>query len=245
MGMVKIAIVDDEPVFQREMKSLLEKYMRKQGEACSFSVFSDANELLDAYDYSFDVIFLDIEMGSANGMEAAKHIRKTDKNVILIFATKLAQYAVEGYLVDALGYILKPFDYFNVELVMQKAMRTLALARKTQKLIVINDDGKEIIDSAFIQYIEVQDHMLIYHTEKGKYWDWSSLSQREKELKPYHFFRCHRCFLVNLDYISGIHSEQGDTVQVGDVRVPISRNKKAELMNELMRYYADKGGVIS
>ena len=120
--MVKIAIVDDEPVFQREMKSLLEKYMRKQGEACSFSVFSDANELLDAYDYSFDVIFLDIEMGKSNGLDICHELLQINPRTNVVFLTSYIDYSFDAWKTGACGFLMKP-------LTEEKVKKQLSLLR--------------------------------------------------------------------------------------------------------------------
>ena len=242
--MVRIAIVDDETVHQQKLKQYVSRYMEGQKKECSFTFFSNADDLLDGYNYSFDVIFLDIDMGTSNGMEAAKYLRRNDRQVILIFATRLAQYAMEGYKVNALGYILKPIDYYNVEMVMTQAMYVLSLLHRSLRIIVMNDEGKQVIDSSALRYIEVRDHMLIYHTEDGEYHDWGSMAKREKELVPYRFFRCHRCFLINLSHVSGISSDQGDMVRIGKEQIPVSRNRKPELMSAMIHFLEDQGGMM-
>ncbi len=238
--MIRIALVDDEAQHLDALEKHLAAFFRGK-EAYQCVSFSDALELLEGYDFSFDIIFLDIDMKLSNGMEAAKRLRKMDGRVALIFETQLAQYAVEGYLVDAVGYLVKPVEYYALSLVMTKALSALEKARQSQKIIVTEENRKIVVDSADIRYIEVLNHMLIHHTVHGDRRDWSSLNQREKELAPYSFFRCHRCYLVNLRHVTGIDASK-DEVLVGEVRLPVSRGKKAALMDALMKLYAMKGG---
>lgn len=237
--MIRIALVDDEAQHKTALEKHLAAFFRGK-EAYQCVSFSDALELLDDYDFSYDIIFLDIDMKLSNGMEAAKRLRKIDGRVALIFETQLAQYAVEGYLVDAVGYLVKPIEYYTLSLVMTKALSALQKSRQTKKIIVMEEDRKTIVDAADIRYIEVLNHMLIHHTVHGEYRDWNTLNQREKELTPFSFFRCHRCYLVNLRQVTGIDTAR-DQVLLGDTRLPVSRGKKAALMDALMKLYAIKG----
>lgn len=239
--MIRIALVDDETQHQAALEKHLAVFFRGK-EAYQCVLFSDALELLESYDFSFDIIFLDIDMKLSNGMEAARRLRKMDDRVVLIFETQLAQYAVEGYLVDAVGYLVKPVEYFALSMVMTKALSALQKARQTKKIIVTEENRKIVIDSADIRYIEVLNHMLIHHTVRGEHRDWSSLNQREKELTPYSFFRCHRCYLVNLLHVTGIDTAR-DEVLLHETRLPVSRGKKSALMDALMKLYAMKGGL--
>ncbi len=238
--MIRIAIVDDEARHRAALEKHLAAYFRGQEEPFQCVHFSDALDLLTGYDFSYDIIFLDIDMKLSNGMEAARRLRKIDGQVTLIFETQLAQYAVEGYLVDAVGYLVKPIEYYALSLVMTKALSSLKKARQTRKIIVTEENRKIVIDAADIRYIEVLNHMLIHHTVHGDCKDWNSLNQREKELSPFSFFRCHRCYLINLQHVTGMVTGT-DEVLIGDTRLPVSRGKKAALMDELMKLYALKG----
>lgn len=240
--MIRIALVDDEAQHRAALEKHLAAYFRGREEPFQCVPFSDALDLLSNYDFSYDIIFLDIDMKLSNGMEAAKRLRKIDGQVALIFETQLAQYAVEGYLVDAVGYLVKPIEYYALSLVMTKALSSLKKARQTKKIIVTEENRKIVIDAADIRYIEVLNHMLIHHTVHGDRRDWNSLNQLEKELAPFSFFRCHRCYLINLRQVTGVDTSK-DEVLIGDTRLPISRGKKAALMDELMNLYAMKEGV--
>ena len=110
--MVKIAIVEDERAYQEQFFAYVKKYEAESGERMEISIFSDGYEIVEKYNASYDIIFLDIQLVVMDGMETAKKIRKLDENVILIFITNMAQYAIQGYEVNALDYVLKPVSYF-------------------------------------------------------------------------------------------------------------------------------------
>ena len=239
--MIRIALVDDEAQHRITLENHLASFFRGKNEAFQCTAFSDALDLFSRYDSSFDIIFLDIDMKLSNGMEAARLIRKIDNQVVLIFETQLAQYAVEGYLVDAVGYLVKPIEFYALSLVMTKALSVLRKNRETRKIIVTEENQKIVIDAADIRYIEVLNHMLIHHTVHGDRRDWNSLNQLEKELAPFSFFRCHRCYLINLRQVTGVDTSK-DEVLIGDIYLPISRGKKAALMDELMKLYTLKEG---
>ena len=118
--MLKIAVLDDEPVFLSEFTAFLHQ-LTAEHETTNIDSFTDSSAFLQSPE-QYDLIFLDIDMKLSNGMEAAKRLRKIDGQVALIFETQLAQYAVEGYLVDAVGYLVKPIEYYALSLVMTKAL---------------------------------------------------------------------------------------------------------------------------
>lgn len=116
--MLSLAVVDDEQSSIDLLCSYLSRFCRANQMEHTVKTFQSGGAFLWSYSPVYDVIFLDIELGSANGMDIARQIRKTDENTIIIFVTQLAQYAVEGYQVDALDFMVKPLEYYSFELVM-------------------------------------------------------------------------------------------------------------------------------
>ncbi|MCR5101215.1 MAG: response regulator, partial [Butyrivibrio sp.] len=109
--MYKIAIVEDEIQYQKMFESYINKYSKEKGEPISISIFNDGLEITENYEPSWDAILLDIRMKNQDGMSAAHVIREHDKDVAIMFITTLAQYAINGYEVGALDYVLKPVEY--------------------------------------------------------------------------------------------------------------------------------------
>ncbi|MBQ1490419.1 MAG: response regulator, partial [Blautia sp.] len=105
---IRIAIVEDEEAPRLALLTCLERFGKEKGLALSLSTFSDALSLLDHYEPIYDLIFMDIQLPYLNGMDAARRLRAMDQSVLLVFVTNLTQYAIAGYEVAALDYILKP-----------------------------------------------------------------------------------------------------------------------------------------
>ena len=110
--MISVAIVEDDERYAVILKEYLKKYEEEYRESIDVTRFEDGDEIVENYRSQFDIILMDIEMRFMNGMEAAKKIREKDSQVIIIFITNMASYAIIGYAVDALDYVLKPISYF-------------------------------------------------------------------------------------------------------------------------------------
>ena len=115
---MRIAVVDDEEIVRNQIESYVEQFCRTRELPVECVCFEDAVTFLKNYKASFDAVFLDIKMPGYNGMEAAKILRKTDQNTILVFITNLKQYAIHGYDVDAIGFVVKPITQYDFNVVM-------------------------------------------------------------------------------------------------------------------------------
>lgn len=110
--MTRIAIVEDEAAVREQLAGYVQRYTRQYGTQFEVTMFTDGVEILEDYRPVYDIIFLDVEMQHLDGMETARRIRELDSDVLLIFITNMAQYAIKGYAVGALDYVLKPVPYF-------------------------------------------------------------------------------------------------------------------------------------
>ena len=111
--MYHIAIVEDEKEFSTQLEKYLEQYQEENNVRFKVSVFQDGAEILEDYKKIYDVILLDIEMPRLNGMDAAEQIREMDTEVTLMFITNMASYAINGYAVGALDFVMKPINYYT------------------------------------------------------------------------------------------------------------------------------------
>lgn len=235
--MIRIALVEDDPLYREELMRFLKRYEAESGEKFHITTFTDGDEIVESYGCQFDIILMDIVMKYLNGMDAAERIRSVDSEVVIIFITNTPQYAMKGYLVDALDYVLKPVTYFSFS---QRIDRALARMRKRTKkyLSVPCKGGIQKLDVSVITYVEVQDHDLIFHTAEQDYLSKGSLTDLEQTLEQHHFFRCNKCYLVNLEYVEGI---QNNDIQVAGDLVQVSRARKKALMDALNNYINEVG----
>lgn len=133
---VNVAIVEDESEYARELQDYLRRYGREVGERFDITVYPDGEDIVDDYRSGmYDIILMDIEMKSMDGMTAAEHIRDVDGDVVIMFITNMAQYAIRGYRVDALDYVLKPISYFSFTQRLGKAMERMR--RREEKYVII------------------------------------------------------------------------------------------------------------
>ena len=100
--MIKIAIVEDEAMYAKQLEEFLHQYEAENQEAFEITIYSDGDQIVNKYKSQFDIILMDVEMKFMDGMSAAEEIRKMDSEVVIIFITNMAQYAIRGYAVDAL-----------------------------------------------------------------------------------------------------------------------------------------------
>ena len=172
-----------------------------------------------------------------SGIDTAKELRKKDSNVTIMFVTNMPQYALEGYSVEAVDYVLKPLSYPDFRLKMKKATRYIL--RNSVKKVTINttEDGLITVDSSDIYYVESKLHYIYYHTKKGIYKMRAKLTEVEDILLPYHFARSGGSFLINLTYLEKI---DGNEIVVAGETLPLSRRMKASLMRAFTKYI---GGI--
>ena len=111
--MIRIGIVDDEKQERDQLKQALARFGAENGTELNVQEFDCAAVYLAAQDRDFDILYLDIDMPQMSGMELAEKIRETDQDVILIFCTNLQQFALNGYSVGALGFIVKPIQWYS------------------------------------------------------------------------------------------------------------------------------------
>ena len=234
--MIRIAIVEDERRERAHLRDCLAYMAEKEQLEFDIVEFGSGEEFLGGYQPVYDIVLMDIELPSINGMETAKALRRLDSFVLLVFVTNMVQYAVSGYEVDALNYILKPVNRFDFALKMNKAISRTA--KRTEKSVQIRA-GKDLymLPVAAIRYLEVDGHYIVYHTTEGDYSEYITLKEAEKKLDKPYFVRCNRCYLVNLKYVAAVRD---DVVQVGRDELLISRPQKKAFLNALAVFI---GGV--
>lgn len=201
--MVNIAILEDDAAASKSLQYVLNSFASKNDLTFNIKCYTNAETFLADSRISHDIAFLDIELSGMNGMDAAFKLREIDNRVLIIFVTNMAQYAVRGYEVDALYYIIKPISYQSVAYKLQKALNIMQASADTE-LVLRQSSGLARISTSNLMYVEVINHKLLYHTDSSVYNTYGSLSEVEKKLQGNGFFRCNSCYLVNARYIESV-----------------------------------------
>lgn len=230
--MLRIAIVEDSPKELDLLQNCLDEYRVSRTLQMEYWVFGDAESFLEHYGAEYDIVFMDIELPGMNGMEAAHRLREIDQKVALIFVTNLAKFAIRGYEVDALDYVLKPVRYGPL---CPKLDRAVARCRNLSQSIVINQAASSLrLLLQEIFYIEVRGHRLTYHTEQGDFECSGTLQETETKLHDWGFLRCNKCYLVNQRQIREVCG--GELLLMNGERLQISRLRKKEFMEEFSAF---------
>ena len=235
--MIRIAMVEDEAAVREQLQGYIQRYTRQYGTEFAVTEFSDGVEILDAYRPVYDIVLLDVEMKHLDGMETARRIRELDRDVVLLFITNMAQYAIKGYAVGALDYVLKPVPYFAFSQQLQKAEEKLR-RRARHYLAVPVEGGLRRLDTAQIYYMEREGHRVHFYTEEGEFAAPGALKTFEEKLADLPFARCNSGYLVNLAQVKSV--QQG-LAQVGPYELQVSRPKRKSFLAALADYIGGEG----
>ena len=204
---MKIAVVDDE----RPARSELVYLIRQCVPDIEIREADGAAKLMMLLkEESFDAVFVDIDLGGSNGTTLASMIRSRQPQAKIVFATAYGEYAVRAFELAATDYLLKPFDLERVRKTMErlgekKADEDTEAAETAEtvidKLMVNAGTGFRVLNISEILYIETGSHMCRIHTREGSYLQNEPLSYYETRLRDKRFFRIHKSYLVNLEYV--------------------------------------------
>ena len=230
--MVRVAIVEDDQSWARQLRQYIDDYGRESGKAFDVVLYEDGEDLVGAYHAQFDIILLDVQMRFLDGMTTAELIRKTDPEVVIIFITNMAQYAIRGYEVDAMDYMLKPVSYATFAQRMGRALGRLRRRVRTFITIPIKGGAMKLAVEDIL-YVESQGHRLIYYTKNGHHVSTGTIKEAEEKLEGMHFFRSNKGYLLNLEHVDGV---QDSCALVDGKQLLISRSRKGPFLEALARY---------
>ncbi|GKX64865.1 LytR/AlgR family response regulator transcription factor [Inconstantimicrobium mannanitabidum] len=198
---MKIAIVEDNELHQ---KVILENLRSIDHEKCyEILVFNDASSFLFEFeDTRFDALLLDIEMPDMNGVELAAKVRSIDSDIPIAFITGEKDYVFDGYMVEAIGYLLKPIESKSLQDLMKRIEKKMVV--KEPVVLIKNQDGVESVKQSAILYIESNDHKTEVVTAAKVYSSNQKLYEWEEILNSNMFQKIHRCTLVNLNHLQKI-----------------------------------------
>lgn len=232
-----IALVEDSPAEAEMMQEYFRRYAADNELSIEVKWFSEGEKFLIGYQPIYDLVLMDINLPALNGLDTAARLRRLDQSVALIFITSMARYAIRGYEVDAMDFLLKPIAYPHFSARIQRALRKRQ--QETSQVLLINiSDGVYRISASRIKYVEVTDHSLIYHTTEGDLNTYGKLKDVEAKLDSTQFIRCNRCYLVNLAFVRAV---RGNILVVDGDELQISRPKRNAVMEALNNYL---GGCV-
>lgn len=233
--MYRVAVVDDQAEERANLNAFLERFASERKLALTVSAFEDGESFLRACENSFEIVLMDIEMQGIDGMETARRLRERDERVCLLFVTYMANYAVQGYGVRALDFLVKPVSYENFSLKMERALVAADRARK-KEIVVSTAEGDRRVPIDELYYVEVMNHTLIYHTKGGDLSVRGSIRDCEERLAPYDFARCNKSYLVNMNYVTEIRRSE---IRVGGALLPIGSTRRQAFLKQLTEFMGD------
>ncbi len=233
---MQVAIVEDEQQAANRLEQFFVRYAAQNKKEIHTETFFDPLPFANQYKPVYDLIMLDIRMPNINGINLAEEIRDQDDQVIIVFVTNMAQYAVKGYKVDALDFILKPITYYQFSMTLDKVFRCLS-HRDSLSLIMTSKRKTFRINVNEIQYIESHNHKLYFYLDDRELEVWSTLSAVEESLPTGTFSKINAGTLVNLQKVTSV---QQDSVLLNDTELPLSRRRKKEFCADLAHYYGEK-----
>lgn len=236
--MVSIIICDDDEYIRNQLENFIGIYKRERQLQMELSIFSSGRELMSKDLSETDILILDIQLGSENGIQIARQIRQTNERLLIIFITNFVQYAIDGYEVNAFHFLQKPILYEKFEKVVGDAISRVSAA--SQEIVCVkNSTGIHKILVRDIVYCETNRGHVIIHLSGGQLTECSSsMASLEHMLLQFSFFRCHTAFLVNLGHVKNWLSR--DVLMADGSLIPVSKHRKKEFMEALTDYWGDK-----
>ncbi|MEC3882363.1 LytTR family DNA-binding domain-containing protein [Halobacillus sp. HZG1] len=238
-GKITVLIVDDERFSREELNFLLKPYesIEVVGEAGSGD-----EAVMQTIKLQPDVLFLDVEMPTMDGMAVAKAVQELKKVPEIVFATAYPDFAVEAFRQKAIDYLLKPFDEEQLSETLERIEKKLKpaeekVANVPSKLAVEVEDTIEYLDPSEIMYVHREDRITKIVGKQKVYETKDALKDVEKRLQGFSFFRIHKSYLVNLDYVHRLTPWFNGAYQLElqhtKEKLSVSRNYVKELRKKL------------
>ena len=234
---MNVVIVEDDVLASNMLVSFFTDYTIEKGREIKIDCYNSPHQFLEEFKSQYDLVLLDIQMPGLSGIQVAEKIRQTDENIIIVFITEIAQYAIAGYKVRAMDYILKPVSFYDFSYMVDNAFKILK-SREQKSIVVTSKQCLVKILISSIYFIEVQNHKLYIHTNSETYETWASLSSIESELPQEMFSRINSGVTVNLNHVLSVNN---DSVILPCGELPLSRRRKKEFCSNLARYF---GGTL-
>lgn len=230
---MNIAICDDEQLYVDKVKTLTEKYFLAQKLKIDVYIFCNAKDFLNSAIESYDIIFLDVDIGEYNGIAIAKSLREKNNKAIIIYVSAFVEYAIDGYSVQAFQYLLKNDLDSSFNQCMDDVMRQLPI--KTATFFIPTDSGGFKLRLDNITYIESFGHTLKVHAlnqDRGEYNFTGKMIEQENLLKDKGFLRIQKSYLVNMKHIVSMNKRTA--VLTDNTELPCSKQDYPQILKQYM-----------
>ena len=238
--MLRAMIVDDEAPARSELRFLLEETGRVDAIVEASSAREAVEKLMEA---KAEVIFLDISMPKTSGMQLAEALHKLKNPPAIVFVTAYSEYALDAFGVDAVDYLMKPVESDRLELALDKVEARAPKAEpqshsSVERIPVVKSGRKVLVPIDQIRYIEAKDDYSCIYTDNDRFLSTISLAKLEEKLAPHGFFRVHRGYIVNLEFVEDVEVISSGILQLGingieGKKISVSRRRVVALKRAL------------
>lgn len=229
--MLTIAICDDESHMLNDLKTKVHKHMHNLETAVKIICFTSGLSLLHAVQ-CFDVIIMDIKMMGMDGMEVVRRLREKGVHSQVIFVTSCKEYVFQAFDVDAIHYLVKPVSENDLFHALDKAIMRCEQV-DAQTITITKGNAVQVIPLREILYCEAVNHKIDIRTTTGRFDYYNKLDTLQAQLDE-RFFRCHRSYLVNMNFVAG---KDGDSViMINGDKVLVSRRKQQQFSQQLLSF---------
>lgn len=225
---IKCVITDDEPMARKGIQSYIEKINFFEITGICDNAMA-LNELLK--EKEVDLLFLDIEMPYMNGVELLQSLTKRPK---IIFTTAYEKYALQGFELDAIDFLLKPISFDRFLKAANKAYELFNLSGKSpeQEYVFVKADNKLVkVEWDEVYYINAMENYVCLHTINKRYIIHKTLKSVLETLSSEKFIQVHKSFIIQISKITGVN---GNVIELGAYQIPISRNFRDTLMEKVI-----------
>ncbi|MGP1471567.1 MAG: LytR/AlgR family response regulator transcription factor [Schwartzia sp. (in: firmicutes)] len=231
---MQIAICEDSSMDMQHLRRMIADYEKQQGEAVSSpDCFSTGKAFLAAFEPGkYQLIFLDNYIGTEMGIDVARAIREHDTKTAIVFVTMSPDFAVEGFSLHALHYLMKPVSNADIEEVFHR-LRPLPSPKRPVLSVISNRIPTEVpIDS--IRYIEVYTKVCTIYCTQQELKVYTGIEKLLEKLPEKSFLRPHRSYAVNMDFIQNLDAD-GVHLRTGEL-LPLRKNGRTEVRHQYMDY---------
>lgn len=239
--MLLIAVCDDIPIECADIAKQIETILKQSNTDFMIKKFFGGLELIQSRE-SFDIIFLDIKMPNINGMELAKQIRKQGRQSIIIFITSASEYVFDAFDVEAFQYLLKPIQTDKLKNVLEKATKKMQIDANIDFLMISANRQIQKVFLKDILYIESIGRIAKIHCNNGTLETYEQIGILEDKLSDKFFFRCHKCFLVNLNFVDAFNKTEV-RLENGE-KIMLAKRRYEDFQKAILSYMKIKGGII-